>query len=255
MTFAFDSTLNQSAPLLNTSKKMNAVSNNSHSPLPAKVQKGSSLKNSSLYPPTLSLPLPPLLQPHITTMNEENSTIENTTFLDHDYFSSRKCATASDSFLGHWHAVRAKHPDHQMLALNTYSYLKTFLTSKLGMKEDALLGSEMVPLQHSVATIIKQIKQEAKGDKYANIEIKYTCEDVAITLQNGVFQFDYKTKSFLLYVFHFQYGGCTQGMSILTWKDESLLLGKQLIADAYSLSRPADLLAKKIPKRRMLVCH
>ena len=163
--------------------------------------------------------------------------------LDHTHFSG-PTATSTSGYLANWEAVRARHADHQMLALKGCNPLKEYIASELHAEEEQLLGSDLVLRQHA-SVEVKASKTNAAGRAqhmmgnsraWSENEKGFTSSDISATLQNGVFRVAYKGKDFFIYVFHFVYGYNEAQMTIIVWKDSTAELGKQLLAEAYTWS-------------------
>ncbi|UZJ54240.1 hypothetical protein CBS101457_003560 [Exobasidium rhododendri] len=142
-------------------------------------------------------------------------------FLDQSYFCQPSIASLNPRNV-HWHAVRAKHPGHQMLAYLNYSTLRDYLISKLKMTETQLLGSDLVKQQYACAIFDKEIESHRKVQEIASI-----------VLQNGVHHVVFQGKEFLVYIIEIQQGSYSAStMCILVWKDDSLDAGKHLLGEA-----------------------
>lgn len=147
------------------------------------------------------------------------------------------------SSLARWEAVRAKHQGQQMLCVRNATYLSNYISNKLDVKEEQLLGADLVPNQHAIVEIASSTSCKKKDDNFKSFNDQFQGFSIAekqhidVTrikskLRNGVFKIEYKEKEFLIYVF----GGGKQSSEtyILTWEDESNLVGKELIAEAYN---------------------
>ena len=167
--------------------------------------------------------------------------------LDHEFFStSGACALSPHLTL--WQAVRRRHADHQMLAVKGCNPLIEFITSELQASEEQLLGSDLLPLQHSSV----QVKPAASAPMgragnmmgsgrsgWIESEKGFKPSNVSSKLQNGAFMLKYQNCQFHIYVFHFLVTHGETDMTILVWKGDSqegsgTLPGKALLADAYT---------------------
>ncbi|KAK9389503.1 P-loop containing nucleoside triphosphate hydrolase protein [Lipomyces mesembrius] len=128
-------------------------------------------------------------------------------------------------------SVKKQHPNSQILSLDDPNFdLSGFFTSK-NFTEDVLIGTQ-VPNQHIMLTRSDNSRSFRRFGPFHDEEETYQRPTLEKSLQNGVFEVDYASTHFNIYLFHWKdYAPMRAIFFVFDSEDETA--GTQLVQDVY----------------------